>query len=216
MSTPAPSLATLLAARQDDARLRRAITDRFEFTGDRRDRVRTTMVYDVMATALDRTVNTEVCRLSVRIVTELGGRYSNPNNRRYFTGVRPRDAELVPGHGRTAAQLMGAWWRRLQAEEMGHEPAQKKRFSAHRSEINLAVFERLRRDYWARRRNLDVWGMYACDGLSEDEIAAKTGIHKSSVHRVIAREKARMNRSVREQERSDAEEISEVDPDGDP
>jgi hypothetical protein len=215
LSARTPSLAALLAARNDEQRLRRAITDRFEFTGNRRDKVRTTEVYDVVATAMDLPVSTEVSRMAMRLVVELGGQYTNPGNLRHFACVRRRDVELVPGQGRTAAQLMGAWWRRLQGEEMGFEPAQKKKFSSHRAEINLAMFERLRRDYWARRRALDIWGLYACDGLSEDEIAERTGVHKSSVHRVIAREKARMNRSARDQERSDAEEVCEVDPDGD-
>lgn len=216
LSAAAPSLAQLLAAQQADQQLRRAVTDRFEFTGNPRDRVRTLDVYEVVSKHLGGIDGPRLYRIAGVLVRELGGQYTNPHNRRFFRCVRARDAELVPGNGRSAAQMMGAWWRRLEAEGLGAEPVQKKKFSEHRAEINLATFERLRRDYWARRRSLDVWGMYAVDGLSEDEIAERTGIHKSSVHRVIAREKLRMNRSARDQERSDAEEVCEVDPDGDP
>ena len=196
-----PSLAAQLAEQGLHARVRRAITERFEFTGQAVHKVRCTVVHDLVAKILGAPHWLRVTRISREYMRELGAWYVTPFNKRFFAGVKPKEQELVPGEGKRTMAIMAAWNRRLEAEGMGDEPGEQPRFKEYRAEINLAEFERMRRDYWARARELKVWGLYAMEGLSEQQIADQLDIHKSSVHRIVAREKARMNRPIRLQGR---------------
>jgi hypothetical protein len=224
LSSQPPSLTDLLAARAGEARLRQVITDRWEITGERSHKVPTMQVYTAMGDFLKRSpAGRPVQYLTMQLVRDLGGMYLVLSNRRFFAGLADRDADLVPGRrpGNPLQAIAAAWNRRLAEEGMGEEPAELSRRSklGWRAAINLAVLDRMRRDYWQRQRALDVWRLYAVDGLGEDTIAAQTGIHKSTVHRIVAAEKARMNRPVRKRgSMSDAEEIGaiEVDDERDP
>lgn len=196
-----PSLAAQLAEQGLHARVRRAITERFEFTGQAVHKVRCTVVHDLVAKILGAPHWLRVTRISREYMRELGAWYVTPFNKRFFAGVKPKEQELVPGEGRSLFALQTAWAKRMREEGMGEEPGEQPRFQAYRAELNLAMLARMRRDYWDRMREMKVWGLYAMEGLSEQQIADQLDIHKSSVHRIVAREKARMNRPIRLQGR---------------
>jgi hypothetical protein len=184
-----------------EARLRKAITDRYELTGQLRHKVRCVEVQVLVAKVLGRPMSNAIVWMARERMRELGAWFVTPHNKRFFAGVRPKDAELVPGEGKNTFAIMGAWARRLRDEGMGDEPAEQPRFQAYRAELNLAMLDRMRRDYWQQVHELKVWGLYAMEGLSEQQIAEQLRMHKSSVHRIVAREKARMNRPTGRQGR---------------
>lgn len=200
MTAPLPK--DPLADLARDLKARKVITERFEFTGERKDKVPTTEVYAAVAPALGDVHPHVVTRTVLRIVHELGGRYTTPRNRRFFRHMRRKGEELVPMQGKTSAQLMGAWMRRLREEGMADEPKELPKFKDHRAEINIARLDIMRRDYWRRRRELDIWGMYG-EGLSELAIADKVGMSRSAIHRIVAREKARLDRLAQDERGAD-------------
>lgn len=92
-------LAGILARRAERRqRIVDAILAAFEVTGEGRDRVRATLVVEVVSHVDGRNLFDPALHREVeRVVVDLGGRSIHPGNRRYFRGVRARGGEPAAG-----------------------------------------------------------------------------------------------------------------------
>jgi hypothetical protein len=186
------SLEALAAQHRKEMAIKKAIGERYEFTRSRRDRVRRSVVYELAADVLEVVPSGPLARLVMRLVRSMGGVITNAGGPGWFAKVRERSRELVPGQGVSAAEMRRAWYRRLADEGMdvereGGALKELPHWREYRREIQVAVFEKMQEDYWRRRRELDVWGMFAVDGLSVREIEAKTGFTRWKVHDIVTR-----------------------------
>jgi hypothetical protein len=189
----------MLALRKVEAAIRKAIRERFDFTGEERDQVRRTTVYAIaQETGLVKGWNNgAAAHLCTRLVVELGGEPRCVENKRTYRRVRLRELELVPGEHTTASEMRKAWWARMQREGHTGETAVGKlkelpHYREYRKEINVAFFEQAASDYWNERKKLDIWGLYALEGLSVREIAQKLKLGRDSVHKIVQAMRRRM------------------------
>lgn len=182
-----PGVQALLALRAKEGKVRAAILERYEFTGDKKHRVRRLELYELAAGVLGVEVGPQVAVMVKRLMQSHGARLMSVGNARMFSRMRAKAAELVPGDGKTVAQMRRAWFNRLRDEQLAEDPKRTPNLWAYRAEVNSAVFERMRKDYWRRRRELDVWGLYAIEGLPVREVALKLGMKSSTCGDIIAR-----------------------------
>lgn len=189
------------------------VRERFDFTDNRRDRVRRAAVHLTVADALKVGVANELIAMVRKEVEEAGGIAITPYGRRMFCRMKPRASELIPQEqgpnqgGRDAAlgRLRRVWWARVAKEghDLEHDNGRLRELPHYREyarDINAAFFEKLTSDYWTRRAELDICGLYALEGLSIREIAAKLNMGRDSVHRIV---KAWVGQLAEEQETSE-------------
>ena len=228
MTSAAALLAEHVRREKMRATIRKAIANGWEITRNPRDRVRRSALYDASRAALGQAfVTNDLCRRVQQVAQEMGAVLVVTENVRMFAGVRVRDAALVVPRGKIAAKdvaaLRLAYYRRLREEGLDLEREDGRQrwlptFQTYREEINAAFFDQARSWYWKQTRALEVWGLYALEGLSVREIAAKKGIGRDAAHRIIQRVRREMEAGQRgkgEETSQDAEEETHPDDDSD-
>lgn len=198
MSSLATQLAELARRRDLDEKIGAFLRARYEFTGDPRHRLRRQDVYRAVAKETGETDNNELrCRVA-DLVEALGAREIKPYNQRLFCKMREKEAALLPIKGptgqRAVAALQRAWYARLARENMGvtpdGAPKRLKAYHVYRDEMNSHVFAKMQDHYWAMRRELEIWGLYAMEALSIADVAARTGATRATVDAVVTRFRA--------------------------
>lgn len=176
--------------------MRRVVRERYDFTDNPRDRLRRGQVHRQVAGWVGRPVSNVLAKL-VRWAAEEAGAVSIASGGPFwFTKMRERDAELIPGAGQKASDVRRAWWARMQREGDIESPNGRLKELPHwrdyRREINQAFFERAIADYWRQREELQAWGLYALEGLSIRDIEERTGLGRDRIHRIVKARRAAM------------------------
>lgn len=190
------SLLTLFQEKQRrrelDDRIGAFLRARYEFTKDPVHRVRRQDVYREAAKETDQQDNNEFRTRVANLAERFGARGILPHRVAMFCKMRPKGADLMPEPGpmgpAALARLQRAYYARLAAEGMGGEdgePKPLKRFEEHRREISTAAIGRAVEHYWAMRKEVEVLGLYALEGLSLSDVAERTGTTKDFVHEVV-------------------------------
>lgn len=186
-----------VARRRDlDEKIGAFLRARYEFTKDPQHRLRRQDVYRAVAKETGETDNNELrCRVA-DLAEALGARGIRPFNVALFCRMRPKDAALMPLPGpmgpHAMASLQRAWYAQLAKEDLGDkdgEPKPMRRFEEHRREISTAFIARAVEHYWKVRKEVEVLGLYALEGLSVKDVADRTGTSRLYVQGVIDRMK---------------------------
>lgn len=215
MSIAVAALAELQRRDQERAAIAAALKQGWEATTSRRDRVRREAVYDQVAAAVGKKVQTNAWRILVKqAVRALGGLPLIPQNRHVFAQLKAREAaaEWAPPRRMSAqavGQLRRKWYMRLREEgfedvevtqgSLRRDPATdgnlRRDHAARadddpswyqtRAEINTAFFEKRTEFYWRMCSQLQVWGLYVLEGLDLREVAKRTGLGRDKVHRIV-------------------------------
>ena len=137
-----------------ESTIRKAIRERFDFTGHDVDQVRRTTVYAIAAEtgAMTGWTMHQISQLCTRLVVEAGGVPRTPQARRIYRRMRLRELELVPGAHTTASEMRRAWWARMVRENHTGETADRKlkelpHYQKYRQKINIHFFETAATDY---------------------------------------------------------------------
>jgi hypothetical protein len=173
-------------------------------------------VYLACAKATKQPFNNEFAGHVMLVVEAAGGVPIKPMNRHLFAGMKEREADWTPRNmsPQELGRLRRAFYARLAQEGLGDIEAGSGRkawlptFDAFRAELNQGFFDAARADYWARKRELEVWGLYALEGLTIRDICARLDMKRDKVHRIITamRKGANIGHRGKDQETSDAEE----------
>ncbi len=196
-------LATVLAEKQardrDRAAITAAVRAKFEITRKSADRVQRMRVYLACAEALKEEAKRGLFVRVTAIVVKLGVRPAVfPPDRevpgRLFLGVReknaaPRPDVRKPLTPREVGRLQREWYARIRDDveperDDGYMPRWPT-FNKFAETINTAFFERQAESYWQQKAELDVWQLYAIEGLSAREVAAKLGINRNTVQKIV-------------------------------
>lgn len=196
-------LATVLAEKQardrDKAAIAAAIRAKFEITKSRADRVQRMRVYLACAEALKeearRGLFIRVTETAVKLGCKLGRfpQFCTPPGR-LFLGLREKVPQAKPETRkpltpREVGRLQREWYARIRDDveperDDGYMPRWPT-FNKFAETINTAFFERQAESYWQQRAELDVWQLYAIEGLSAREVGAKLGINRNTVQKIV-------------------------------
>jgi hypothetical protein len=187
--------------RQVDESIAKHLRAKYEFTRDGRHQVRREDVYRSCIEAVGGNFNNEMRGRVFDAAEKLGAIGIRPQGYATFAKMRVREDMPVPGNARGKAHqaaVARAWWARLTREGMGVEKdgaaPRLPSYNQFRSQINGAVIDMARDHYWMMHRELSIWGLYALDGMSERDIAERTGNTFAVVHDVVVRMRKAMDR----------------------
>lgn len=196
----------LQALRAEESRrekMRRAIVEHFDVSGDPRFVVRRRDVHEAVRIALgEDTLPPAGCAAVTKLVRQLGGVSIRVSQRRLFRGVRckavDRDEALrtsavlrkpdVGKHGKhgkhvhlgpTPQLTKETWEARLATEGMPSEVGRAAPVDKVREQINVAALAKAA----VAQRVLELWR----EGLSLRKVEAETGVDQSTVHRMLVR-----------------------------
>ena len=178
--------------------IRKEVAKRYVFTEDHRDRVRRLQVYKACAAAAKAQLNNEFARHVAYVCAEGGAVPITPKNRHMFSGMKEREQEWAPAADRSPqalGKLRRAYYARLAKEGLGaatgdgeiHAMRRLESFDAVRAEINGAFFDKAQADYWRRKKELEIWGLYALEGISVRDICLRLDVKRTAVHKVVVR-----------------------------
>lgn len=195
------------------ATVRTALLAEFEITKDLKDKIRRTEAYVHAAGAAQvKPITNQFCRLVLAVVQDLGGIPVKRGGPAWFRCLRRRGAEpQIPRRmtARQVADLRRKWYARarqgfddietdggqLKAGVSGWTRVQEPRgWWEVRKELNTAFFSSAAEHYWRLKQHLDVWGLYALEGLTVREIAARQKISRSEVGRIVKAMRTAMER----------------------
>lgn len=198
----------LQALRAEESRrekMRRAIVEHFDVSGDPRFVVRRRDVHEAVRIALgEDTLPPAGCAAVTLLVRQLGGAKLTVSNRRFFRGVRhkaqPIEMALLESkhlrqrtvgdgkhgkHGKyvrlepTPQLTKETWEARLATEGMPSEVGRAAPVDKVREKINVAALAKAA----VAQRVLELWR----EGLSLRKVEAETGVDQSTVHRMLVR-----------------------------
>jgi DNA-directed RNA polymerase specialized sigma24 family protein len=208
-------VADLLVRLARRTKIREVFAARWEVTDRARDVVRRLEVHLACAEAcgvrvfhrerLGPTVAVAFARDVTDVVAELGGVPTTADGRKWFTRVRLRSAAdqvAEPPKKLTARErwaLVRAWEKRLAEEGLAYLNVADPRDVEERRADRLAsravaagMVQQMTDFYWLARADLEVFQLWAIDGLDIGDIAARTGQSSSVVHRTLQRLRAEM------------------------
>lgn len=201
----------LQALRAEESRrekMRRAIVEHFDVSGDSRFVVRRRDVHEAVRIALgEDTLPPAGCAAVTLLVRQLGGAKLTVSNRRFFRGVRhkaqPIEMALLESkhlrqrtvgdgkHGKdgkdgkyvhlgpTPQLTKETWEARMATEGMPSEVGRAAPVDKVREQINVAALAKAA----VAQRVLELWR----EGLSLRKVEAETGVDQSTVHRMLVR-----------------------------